>query len=249
MFKLNNLRALVTGSAGGIGFHSAMLLAKQGADVIIVDLKEPNYDEFKKATGQDAKYVACDLLNMEKTKTLFTELENQFGSIDILVNNAGIVENALGIPFPQITEKQLHKIMTVNFQSQFLLSQQAVVSMAKRKFGRIINIASIAAFTGYFGIADYSASKGAVLAMTKTIALEYVKQGITINCIAPGAINTNIANGQTGDSEDKFIQQVVPMGHMGEPQDVAAGVVFLASKEASYITGQALHINGGWIMH
>ena len=248
MFSLEGLRGFITGGAGTMGTRTAIAFLKQGADVIIVDINQDgiksSVDVIKKETGKTVKYVTCDLSNLEKTKSLFDEIENKFGPIDILVNNAGIADTNNNTEIENVTESQLDRIMNVNFKAPFFLSKSAVKSMAKRGFGRIINISSIAAFIGLVGHSNYSSSKGALLSMTRTIAMEYVKSGITANCIAPGAIMTGMTNVLPIATKQHF-ESIVPMGCMGNGDDIAAAVTFLASREARYITGQTIHVNGG----
>ena len=248
MFSLEGLRGFITGGAGTMGVRTAIAFAKQGADVIIADVREDGIksaiDIIKNETGKTVNYIVCDLSNIEKTKTLFDEVENKFGSIDILVNNAGIADTNNSTELGNVTEQQLDRIMNVNFKAPFFLSKSAVKSMVKRKFGRIINISSIAAFIGLAGHSNYSSSKGALLSMTRTIAMEYVKSGITANCIAPGAIMTGMTNVLPNETKKHF-EAIVPMGCMGNGDDIAAAVTYLASREARYVTGQTIHVNGG----
>ncbi len=251
MFSLEGLRGFVTGGAGGMGIRTAIAFAKQGADVIITDIREDwlksSVDIIKKETGKTVNYIVSDLSNTEKTKTLFEEAESKFGSIDILVNNAGAIDPNHGTLIESQTEEQLDRIMNINFKAPFFLSKSAVKSMAKRGFGRIINISSIAAFKGEYGHTNYSSSKGALLSLTKTIAIEYVKKGITANCIAPGAIESKMTAALT-DEIKKELTNMIPMGCMGNGDDIAAAVTYLASKEARYVTGQTIHVNGGWFI-
>lgn len=251
LFSLEGLRAFITGGAGGMGIRTAIAFAKQGANVIIADVREDgiksSLEIIKKETGKDVNYVVCDLSNIEKTKTLFDEAESKFGPIDILVNNAGIVDPNHGTLIENQTEQQLDRIMDVNFKAPFFLSKSATKSMSKRRFGRIINISSIAAFKGEPGHSNYSASKGALLTLTKTIAIEYVKNGITANCIAPGAIESRMTAALT-DAIKKELTDAIPMGYMGNGDDIAAAVTYLASREARYVTGQTIHVNGGWLI-
>ena len=251
LFSLEGLRGFITGGAGGMGISTAIAFAKQGADVIVADVREDgiksSLDIIKKETGKDVNYVVCDLSDLEKTKTLFDELENKFGPIDILVNNAGIIDPNHGTLIENQTEEQLNKIMNVNFKAPFFLSKSAVKSMAKRGFGRIVNISSIAAFKGEPGHSNYSSSKGALLTLTKTIAIEYVKNGITANCIAPGAIESRMTAALTNEIK-KELTDMIPMGCMGNGNDIAAAVTYLSSREARYVTGQTIHVNGGWFI-
>ena len=248
MFSLKGLRGFITGGAGTMGTRTAIAFIKQGADIIIADVREDgiksSLDIIKEETGKTVNYIVCDLSNIEKTKTLFNEAERKFGNIDILVNNAGIADTNNNTELGNVTEPQLDRIMNVNFKAPFFLSKSAVKSMAKRGFGRIINISSIAAFIGLSGHSNYSSSKGALLSMTRTIAIEYVKNGITANCIAPGAIMTGMTNVLPNETIKHF-NTIVPMGCMGDGNDIAAAVTYLASREARYVTGQTIHVNGG----
>ena len=248
MFIFNNLRALITGGAGGIGTRTAIALLKQGADVIIVDAREEKIknalEKIKVETGKEAKSYTCNLLDIEATKELFYKLEEEFGQIDILVNNAGIDKDKL---LMKMSEDDLDIVMNVNFKAPFLLSQAASIRMAKRNFGRIINISSVVAFTGNKGQTNYCSSKSALLGMSKTIALEYAKRGITVNCIAPGAIKTPMIDVLSEEAREAFLKKI-PVGFFGKPDNVANTVLFLASREAEYITGQTIHVNGGMFM-
>ena len=251
LFSLEGLRGFITGGAGTIGISTAMAFVKQGADVVIVDINEEiiksSIDVIKKETGKTVNYIVCDLSDFNKTKKLFDEAEQKFGNIDILVNNAGIADTNNNTLIENVNEQQLDRIMNVNFKAPFFLSQSAAKSMAKRGFGRIVNISSIAAFIGLAGHSNYSSSKGALLSMTKTIAIEYVKNGITANCIAPGAIKTGMTN-VLSDEIKKHFEEIVPMKCMGTGDDIAAAVTFLASRESRYITGQTIHVNGGLLI-
>lgn len=241
-------RALITGGAGSIGLRTAVAFAKQGTDVIIVDIREEALDNAIKViqneTGVNADYFTCNLLDIEATKELFNKLEDKFGQIDILVNNAGIDKDKL---LMKMTEDDLDIVMNINFKAPFFLSQAAAMRMAKRNFGRIINISSVVAFTGNKGQANYCSSKSALLGMSKTIALEYAKRGITVNCIAPGAIKTPMIDVLSDEAKKSFMDKI-PVGFFGSPDDVAYTVLFLASNEAKYITGQTIHVNGGMLM-
>ena len=251
LFSLEGLRGFITGGAGGMGISIAIAFAKQGADVIIADVREDgiksSLDIIKKETGKTVDYVVCDLSDLENTKKLFDETETKFGQIDILVNNAGIIDPNHGTLIANQTEQQLDRIMNVNFKAPFFLSSSAAKAMSQRGFGRIINISSIAAYKGEYGHANYSSSKGALLSMTRTIAIEYVKDGITANCIAPGAIESRMTAALT-DEIKKELTSVIPMGCMGNGDDIAAAVTYLASREARYVTGQTIHVNGGWFI-
>lgn len=245
LFSLEGLRALITGGAGAIGKQTAIEMTKQGAEVVIADVRqdalELAVDEIKEATGKTVEIINCNLLDTENTKALFSKAEGQAGQIDILVNNAGIDRDKL---FMKMTEEDLDIVMNVNLKVAFTLTKAAVMAMSKRKFGRIINISSIVGFIGNPGQVNYCASKAAIVGMSKAIALEYAKRGITVNCIAPGAIKTPMTDVLSTEAKEKFLSKI-PVGHMADPVEIAYAICYLASKESSYITGQTLHVNGG----
>lgn len=248
LFCLDGLRALVTGAAGSIGLKTSVALAKQGAKVVMLDYREDALKsaskEVAKITGYTPDVFTQDLSDIQAVKSVFNEVEQKSGNIDVLINNAGIDKDCL---FMRMSEEHLDRVMNLNFKVPFLLSQSAVLSMAKRRFGRIINISSVVAFIGNPGQANYCSSKSALLGLTKTIAREYAQRGITANCVAPGAIKSPMTEVLSEDAKNAFISKI-PVGYMGEPDEVAYTVTFLASKESSYITGQTLHVNGGMLM-
>ena len=248
MFLFNNSRALLTGGAGSIGLRTAVALAKQGANIVLVDIREEALENaievIQSETGVKADYFTCNLLDIEATKELFYKLEDKFGQIDILVNNAGIDKDKL---LMKMNEDDLDIVMNINFKAPFFLSQAASIRMSKRNFGRIINISSVVAFSGNKGQSNYCSSKSALLGMSKTIALEYARRGITVNCIAPGAIKTPMIDVLSEEAKQSFLKKI-PVGFFGSPESVANTVVFLASKESEYITGQTIHVNGGMLM-
>ena len=248
LFSLEGLRAMITGGAGAIGKKTAIEMAKQGADIVIADIRQDALEtaktEIKEATGKDAAIINCDLLDVENTRALFAKAEEQAGQIDILVNNAGIDRDKL---LMKMTEDDLEIVLNVNLRAAFTLTKSAVMAMSKRKFGRIIGISSVVGFTGNPGQANYCASKAALVGLSKAVALEYAKRGITVNCIAPGAIKTPMIDAVSDEAREKFLAKI-PLGYMADPVEIAYAVCFLASREASYITGQTLHVNGGMYM-
>ena len=248
LFSLEGLRAMITGGAGAIGKKTAIEMAKQGADIVIADVRQDALEtaktEIKEATGKDVAIINCDLLDVENTRALFAKAEEQAGQIDILVNNAGIDRDKL---LMKMTEDDLEIVLNVNLRAAFTLTKSAVMAMSKRKFGRIIGISSVVGFTGNPGQANYCASKAALVGLSKAVALEYAKRGITVNCIAPGAIKTPMIDAVSDEAREKFLAKI-PLGYMADPVEIAYAVCFLASREASYITGQTLHVNGGMYM-
>ena len=246
--SLEGLRAIITGGAGAIGKKAAIEMAKQGAEIVIADVRKDALEiakkDIKEATGKDIAMINCDLLDVENTRALFAKAEDNAGQIDILVNNAGIDRDKL---LMKMTEDDLEIVLNVNLRAAFTLTKSAVMAMSKRKFGRIIGISSVVGFTGNPGQANYCASKAALVGLSKAVALEYAKRGITVNCIAPGAIKTPMIDAVSDEAREKFLAKI-PLGYMADPVEIAYAVCFLASREASYITGQTLHVNGGMYM-
>jgi 3-oxoacyl-[acyl-carrier protein] reductase len=223
-------------------------MAEQGADVVISgtrkDALEKTASEVESKAGRRAVIIPGNLAVPEETKELFQKAEEQLGKIDILVNNAGIDKDTL---FMRMTEQDLTDVLDINLKAAFILSRAAVIAMAKRRYGRILNMASVVGFTGNAGQVNYCASKAGLIGMSKAIALEYAKRNITVNCIAPGAVQTPMIEALSQQAQEAFLQKI-PMARMAQPEDVAYACCYLASKEASYITGQTLHINGGMLM-
>lgn len=248
LFSLEGLRAMITGGAGAIGKKTAIEMAKQGSEIVIADVRQDALEtakkEIKEATGKDVEIINCDLLDVDNTRALFSKAEEQAGQIDILVNNAGIDRDKL---LMKMTEDDLEIVLNVNLRAAFTLTKSAVMAMSKRKFGRIIGISSVVGFTGNPGQVNYCASKAALVGLSKAVALEYAKRGITVNCIAPGAIKTPMIDAVSDEAREKFLAKI-PLGYMADPVEIAYAVCFLASREASYITGQTLHVNGGMYM-
>ncbi len=248
LFSLEGMHALVTGAAGSIGVKTAVALSKQGARVTLLDYKEQTLKSvanlIRDLSGQTTNILVKDLSDLQSVKGIFNQVEQEYGIVDVLVNNAGINKDCL---FMRMPEPELDAVMNLNFKVPFLLCQSAILAMAKRRFGRIINISSVVAFSGNPGQANYCSSKSALLGLTKTIAIEYAQRGITANCIAPGAIKSPMTENLSENAKQAFLNKI-PMGYIGEPEDVASVVAFLASREARYITGQTIHVNGGMLM-
>jgi 3-oxoacyl-[acyl-carrier protein] reductase len=247
VFSLQDQVALVTGAAGGIGSAIVKNFLAQGAKVIISGTNLEKLESF--ATSLNAPdriaFVVCNLADAAETNALFTTAEEKFGPIDILVNNAGKTKDKLVI---MMKDEDFEEVLNINLTSTFRLCKAAIKSMSKRQKGRIINITSIVGFTGNMGQANYTAAKAGIVGLSKTLAIEYASKGITVNCIAPGFIETPM----TGSLNDKIKETVlakIPMKKMGAPEDIAAACVFLASQEANYMTGQTLHPNGGMAMY
>ncbi|MDP3762508.1 MAG: SDR family NAD(P)-dependent oxidoreductase [bacterium] len=254
MFDLTNKVALVTGARRGMGKAHALALAKQGAKVIVTDIDalecQPVADEIK-SKGGEAICLKMDVSNKKEVDQIFDEAIKKFGRLDILVNNAGIYFSK---PALELTEEDWDKMIAINLKGQFLCAQRAAREMAKNPpagGGRIINIASVASGqvgVGISGGAHYTASKGGVIGMSETLAIEWAPLGITVNVIAPGAIDTPMVQAAQLPKEamDAMLQRV-PLKRIGRPEEVSAAVVFLASDEASYITGATFFVDGGWL--
>jgi 3-oxoacyl-[acyl-carrier protein] reductase len=245
MFKLTGKNALVTGATGGIGSEIAKALASQGAKVVLSSTKEEKLQELATEIGGDVKYVACNLSDAAAVDALFDKAEELVGQIDILVCNAGITKDNLIL---RMKDDDFNHVLDVNLKSTFVLNRNAIKKMMRRKYGRIINIASVVGVTGNPGQCNYVASKAGMIGMSKSLAQEVATRGITINCVAPGFIQspmTDILN----DAQRDAILNKIPAGKMGESSDIAKAVAFLASEDARYITGHTLHVNGGMFMN
>ncbi len=252
MFDLKGKVALVTGARRGMGKADALALASQGAKVAVTDIDlaecQAVVDEIKSKGGEAAAFK-LDVASAVEVDQVMTAVVAQFGRLDILVNNAGIYAPKATL---DLTEVDWDKTININLKGQFLCAKRAAVEMAKNKWGRIINIASIASGqvgVGLAGGAHYTASKGGVLGMTETLADEWASLGINVNAIAPGGIDTPMvsSSGMTKEQANAFFESKVPLKRIGRPEEVAAAVVFLASEEASYITGATLYVDGGWL--
>ncbi|PIT93586.1 short-chain dehydrogenase [Candidatus Falkowbacteria bacterium CG10_big_fil_rev_8_21_14_0_10_43_11] len=233
---LNNKVAIVTGAARGIGRGIADEFIKQGAKVVYSDLAEP-----ENLPAKNAAFIACDVSNAEQANNLIRQTKEKFGGLDILVNNAGIYPFK---PFLEMSEAEWDKVLNINLKSVFLCSQAAAKIMPAG--GKIVSISSIASFVGFEGLVHYCASKGGINAMIRTMALELAPKKININAVAPGAIDTP---GAAADEKTKRQTiAAIPWGRMGLPQDIASAVVFLASDQADYITGQTIIVDGGYTL-
>ena len=244
MFNLKNKTALVTGASGGIGASIALALHKQGAKVCITGTNLKKLNQINQDSSMAYSQVVCDLSNREDLKKIIPSVEEKLGKIDILINNAGITRDQLMM---RMQDDIWDEVIQTNLNSSFYLSKSVIKGMMKRKFGRIIQISSVVAFTGNPGQSNYVASKAALVGMTKSLALEVASRNITVNCIAPGFIRTPMTNVLNEDQQEKLLQKI-PMQRFGSPADIAAASVYLSSDEASYITGTTIHVNGGLAM-
>jgi 3-oxoacyl-[acyl-carrier protein] reductase len=244
MFSLHGKKALITGASGGIGKAIATALHKQGAEVTLSGTRVENLKALEDSLKEKCHRVVCDLNDIEAVECLVSQAEELMGQVDILVNNAGITRDNLLL---RMKNEDFDEVLKVNLKSAFILMRSAIKGMMKRRYGRIINISSVVGVTGNAGQANYCAAKAGLIGMTKSIAQEISTRSITVNCIAPGFIESKMTQVLHEDQKQK-ITQSIPMGRIGSCEEIAYGAVFLASDEASYITGQTLHINGGMAM-
>jgi 3-oxoacyl-[acyl-carrier protein] reductase len=244
MFNLTGKLALVTGATGGIGQSIVKALANQGAKVIMVGRNEEKLQNLKQELSDKVYSLICDFNDDSQINSLIENAEKQFGNIDILVFNAGITKDNLAL---RIKDKDWDIVIQMNLTSTFKLNRAAIKSMMKRRYGRIINISSVIGLSGNAGQSNYAASKAGIIAMSKSIAKEVASRGITINCVAPGYIDTPMTEVLGDDIKNSIIAHI-PLGRIGTPQDVANAVLFLASDESSYVTGHTLSVNGGMLM-
>lgn len=244
MYNLNGKKALVTGASGGIGAAIARKLHKNGAIVTLSGTRTEPLMKLKEELGHNSLVSECDLSNGDEVGKLIQTVSSQMGGLDILINNAGLTMDNL---LMRMSEEQWQKVIEVNLSATFKLCKDSLRGMIKSRWGRIINISSVVALTGNPGQGNYSASKAGVIALSKSLAFEVASRGITVNCVAPGFIKTSMTEMLTED-QNKQILNKIPVGRMGDVEEIATGVAFLASPEASYITGSTLNINGGMVM-
>lgn len=244
MFDLTNKTALITGATGGIGRAISRTLYAQGARVILTDMNPDTLNDFAKELGERAIGIAANISQEESLKNLLEEVQKQTQGIDILVNNAGINRDTLSM---RMTDEQWDAVLSVNLTAGFRLIRSILPQMMKKRWGRVISMASIVGVIGNVGQANYAASKGGLIAMTKSIAQEVAGRGITLNCIAPGFIATPMTENLPEAVKQEMLHRI-PAKRMGTPQDIANVVAFLASEESSYMTGQTLNVNGGMLM-
>jgi len=244
MFDLTGKGALVTGATGGIGWAIAEAVHAQGANVAISGTRAERLDELAVKLGSRVHALPCDLRDRAAVVKLGEDAEKALGQVDILVNNAGITHDNL---FMRMKDEEWDDVIAVNLTSVFILTRGVLRGMMRRRGGRIVNIASISGVLGNPGQGNYAASKAGLVGMTKSLAREVSSRGITANCIAPGFISTPMTDALT-PKQVEAIAGAIPAAKFGKPEDVAATVVFLASDEARYVTGETIHVNGGMVM-
>ena len=244
MFSLKGRKALVTGATGGIGEHIARALHYQGATVVLSGRRLEKLKEIADSLGGHTHIIECDLANEGDVNDLVSKASERAEGLDILVNNAGITRDGLIL---RMKDEDWQEVMKVNLESAFRLSRAAVKIMMKNRFGRIINITSIVGVTGNPGQVNYCAAKAGLIGFSKSLAAEIAGRNITVNCVAPGFIQSPMTDDLSEAHKENLLKSI-PMGRMGNPEEIAAAVSFLASDKASYITGQTLHVNGGMAM-
>ncbi len=245
--SLTGKTAIVTGAAQGIGRATAETLAQHGADVVVADLDPGRSQDTVAAVaklGRRALNVKVNVADFADVKAMVDQVMKEWGKIDILANNAGITRDGLLL---RMKEEDWNLVLQVNLNGTFHCTKAVLQPMTKQRFGRIVNIASIVGAMGNAGQANYAASKAAVIGFTKTVAREYASRQVTVNAVAPGFIDTAMTQGLPADVKET-LQKQIPLGHLGQPSDVAEAVSFLASDAARYITGHVLHVNGGMLM-
>jgi 3-oxoacyl-[acyl-carrier protein] reductase len=244
MFDLGGKGALVTGASGGIGGAVARALHARGARVALSGTRAEALQALAKELGAGAEATPADLADPEAADRLAEAAEAAIGGIDILVNNAGLARDGLLV---RMKDEDWQKVLDVNLTAAFRLARACLKGMMKRRWGRIIGVASVVGATGNAGQANYAAAKAGLVAMSKSLAKEVASRGITVNCVAPGFIVTPMTGGLSEDRKRRLLEGI-PAGRFGNPADVAGAVVFLASEEAAYVTGETLHVNGGLAM-
>lgn len=244
MFDLSGMTALVTGASGGLGSSIAKALSAQGARLALSGSNQAKLEAFAQELGGDHVTLVCDLSDPAQVDQLVPRAVEALGKLDILVNNAGLTRDNLAM---RMKDEEWDQVIKVNLEGAFRLMRAAMKPMMKARHGRIINITSVVGVTGNPGQANYVASKAGLIGMSKAFAQEVASRGITVNCVAPGFMTSAMTDALT-DAQKEGILSKIPTGAMGSGDDIGAAVVYLASNEAGYVTGQTLHVNGGMAM-
>ena len=244
MFNLTGKRALVTGASGGIGGAIAKALHGCGAEVALSGTREDALQAVASELKERVAVVPANLAEPDEPKRLVEETEKALGGIDILINNAGLTRDALAM---RMKDEDWQQVLDVNLTAAFRLTRACLRGMMKARWGRIVSITSVVGTMGNPGQANYAASKAGMTGMSKALAHEVAARGITVNCVAPGFIVTAMTDGLSDDQKERLLGNI-PCGRLGTVEDVAGATVYLASNEASYVTGQTLHVNGGMAM-
>jgi 3-oxoacyl-[acyl-carrier protein] reductase len=245
MFNLYGKSALITGATGGIGSEIAIALHKQGAKICLSGTREEKLQKLSQDISSDTKYIVTNLSDISQVENLFDKAEELMGQIDILICNAGVTKDSLIL---RMKNEDFDNVIDINLKSTFILNRNAIKKMIRRKDGRIINISSVVALTGNPGQANYVASKAGMIGMTKSLAQEVASRGVTINCVAPGFIESPMTDTLTEQQKIAILSKI-PAGRMGKASEIANAVAFLSSPEAGYITGSTIHVNGGMFMN
>ena len=244
MFDLTHKTALVTGATGGLGGAIVRALHSQGATVAISGTRRDALDALAADLGERIRIVPCDLSRKEEVEALVPAAEAALGSLDILVNNAGVTRDGLAV---RMKDEDWDQVIAVNLTASFVLARAALKGMMRKRQGRIVGITSVVGVTGNAGQVNYAASKAGLIGFSKSLAAEVATRNITVNCIAPGFIESPMTQA-LNEKQRAGVLSAIPAGRIGQGQDVAAAVVYLASDEAAYVTGQTLHVNGGMAM-
>jgi 3-oxoacyl-[acyl-carrier protein] reductase len=244
MFDLSGMTALVTGASGGIGSAIAQALAGQGARLAVSGSNVDKLETFRAGLGGDHVALPCNLSDGAAVDALVPQAVEALGQLDILVNNAGVTRDNLAM---RMKDEEWSDVIRINLEAAFRLARAALKPMMRARYGRIISITSVVGATGNPGQANYAASKAGLVGMSKALAQEVASRGITVNCIAPGFIASAMTDALP-DAQKETLLGRIPAGRLGEGNDVAAAAIYLASREAAYVTGQTLHVNGGMAM-
>jgi len=244
MFDLTGMTALVTGASGGIGAAIARALAAQGARLAVSGSNADKLESFRASLGGDHVALLCDLNDAAAVDGLVPRAVEALGTLDILVNNAGVTRDNLAM---RMKDEEWDQVIRVNLEAAFRLVRAAARPMMKARFGRVISITSVVGTTGNPGQVNYAASKAGLIGMSKALAQELASRNITVNCVAPGFITSPMTDALP-EAQKTALTGRIPAGHLGDGPDIAAAVVYLASREAGYVTGQTLHVNGGIAM-
>ncbi len=244
MFSLDGRKSLVTGASGGIGGAIARAFHGAGAEVVVSGTRIDALESLAADLGRGAHVVPADLAAAGGAERLVAGAEEALGGIDVLVNNAGLTRDGLTM---RMKDEDWQTVIDVNLTAAFRLSRAVIRGMMKARWGRIISITSVVAAMGNPGQVNYAASKAGLTGLTKSLAAEVARRGVTVNCIAPGFIVTAMTDG-LGEAQRERLLATIPAGRFGEPSEIAAAAVYLASGEAAYVTGQTLHVNGGMMM-